>query len=116
MEQVEQFIDNEGSRPRQAASGWEAWEAAPRDGPAVFVIDTERFDCGVVHGAWVDPTANPEELQEQLRQLLGREPQAGRWAIIDQIGLGPLMAPERLAIEELGGLIEETSSGVTPHE
>lgn len=88
--------------PEAPAGGWSAWEAAPRDGPGIFVIDTLAFDQGgELRGRWVDPTGAPETLRAQVRELLGREPVAGSWAIIDQVGLGPVMAPETLAVDEV---------------
>lgn len=104
---MEQFNNTTGEALN--ADGWEAWDAVPRDGPAVFVVDTKVFDTDSrVRGRWLDPSASAGALREQLRQLLGRDPEPGSWAIIDQVGLGPLMAPETLAIEEMAGIIEET--------
>ena len=53
----------------------------------------------------------PEALYEQVRALLGREPVEGSWAIIDQVGLGPLMVPERLEIEEVRSAAQEVAGG-----
>jgi hypothetical protein len=75
-------------------TGWDAWDAVPRDGPAVFVVDAEAFDRGEVIGRWIDPFGEQVDINEQLRQLVGDNPDQGRWAIVDQIGLGPAAAPE----------------------
>lgn len=92
--------------------GWRAWEAAPRDGPAIFVIDTRVFDDdGEIRGRWLDPNIAPEVLYEQVRALLGREPVEGSWAIIDQVGLGPLMVPETLGVNEVRSAAEELAGG-----
>ncbi|HSH59422.1 MAG TPA: hypothetical protein VK988_07230, partial [Acidimicrobiales bacterium] len=82
--------------------------AAPRDGPGLFVIDTRAFDnAGEIRGRWLDPDVEPEVLYDQVRQLLGREPVEGAWAVIDQVGLGPLMVPETMAIDEVAAVIRE---------
>ncbi len=92
--------------------GWRAWEAAPRDGPAIFVIDTSMFDDhGELRGCWLDPNMAPEVLYEQVRALLGREPVEGSWAVIDQVGLGPLMLPETLGVDEVRSSAQELAGG-----
>ncbi len=82
-------------------SGWEAWNAAPRDGPAVFVVDAAAFDRGDVVGIWIDPYEQPDVVCEQLTELLGHEPEPGTWAIVDQTGVGPLMMSEEVGTDEL---------------
>lgn len=92
--------------------GWNAWEAAPRDGPGIFVIDTVALDRGgQLHGRWLDPTSEPETLRAQVRELLGREPVEGSWAIVDQVELGPVMAPETLAVDEVGAVAHDLAGG-----
>ncbi len=90
--------------------GWEAWDAVPRDGPAVFVVDTTAFDRGVVRGRWLDVGADPEALHTDLTELLGREPEEGSWAIIDQVGLGERMAPETMAIARLATVADDLAA------
>ena len=80
---------NEGLATETA--GWDAWDAVPRDGPAVFVVDAEAFDRGEVIGKWINPFIDHHEIDEQLRQLLGVEPKQGRWAIVDQVGLSRMV-------------------------
>jgi hypothetical protein len=93
--------ENEVRTELETADGWGAWEAVPRDGPAVFVVDTDAFDQGLVRGRWLDVSAGQTALHQALSELLGQEPKKGRWAIVDQIGLGGLMAPETMTIPEL---------------
>ncbi len=100
--------EREGGLEEQA-DGWRAWEAAPRDGPGIFVVDAAAFDDGRIQGRWLDPDAEPEVLYEQVRELLGREPVEGAWAVIDQVGLGPLMVPETMGIDEVGGSVHEAA-------
>jgi hypothetical protein len=83
-------------------SGWEAWDAVPRDGPAVFVVDTDALDrhqC--LRGRWLDLAASPEIIDTALGELLGRPVEEAGWAIVDQIGLGPRMAPQVVSGTEL---------------
>jgi len=94
----------------EVSDGWEAWDAVPRDGPAVFVIDTTAFDQGTVRGRWLDVSAGKEALHDGLTELLGREPEEGAWAIVDQIGLGELMAPETMSIANLTTVGEDLTA------
>lgn len=87
--------------------GWEAWDAVPQDGPAVFVIDTVVLEQQqALHGRWLDLSAGQTAAEAALRDLLQR-PIDGGWAIVDQVGLGPRMAPETIAAEELQRLPDE---------
>jgi hypothetical protein len=86
---------------RNQPSGWEAWDAVPRDGPAVFIVDTAALDSGELHGCWFDPTLPVDILSEQLRRFVGAELTEGRIAVVDQIGLGPLMMSEKPVVDEL---------------
>ncbi len=93
METMKQHINND--------SGWEAWEAAPRDGPAVFIVDAEAWDQGVIRGRWCDPYLPVEQITEQVEALLGRPTTDGSWAIVDQVGLGGRMMEEQSPLEAL---------------
>ncbi len=94
----------------EVPDGWEAWDAVPRDGPAVFVVDTAAFDHGVVRGRWLDVGAGPETLHTDLTELLGHPPEAGTWAIIDQVGLGERMAPETMAVAGLATVADDLAA------
>ncbi len=86
----------------RSRDGWGEWNAIPRDGPAVFVVDMEIADRERrIQGRWIDPTETTEEIERQLAELLGRMPDEGSWAIVDQVGLGPLMVPEVLAATDI---------------
>lgn len=88
--------------------GWDAWDAVPRDGPAVFVIDTQQLKAeGRVHGRWIDLRDEPRVIRGQLSELVGQRCRSDGWAIVDQVGLGPRMAPEQVSVEELAGLAEQ---------
>jgi len=97
-----------------ASDGWEAWDAVPRDGPSVFVVDTKAFDHGVVRGRWLDVSADGAALHDQLTELLGREPEEGSWAIIDQVGLGALMVPETMPTSGLSTVVADLAAECGP--
>lgn len=92
--------------------GWEAWDAVPRDGPAVFVVDTAAFDQGVIRGRWLGVAGGDPKLHAALTELLGQKPEEGSWAVVDQIGLGPVMAPETMTAAELTTVAEELRPGI----
>jgi hypothetical protein len=85
----------------------DAWDAVPRDGPGLFVIDTAAYDCEQVRGRWIDPTAEPALIELQLQELLGRWPEPGSWAVVDQVGLGEVMVPEVLDLDAVSRLTPE---------
>lgn len=100
MERITQEQDDE--RGREINEGWDAWNAVPRDGPAVFVVDLQAMETqGRVHGRWMNPMRKSEEVTAELREVLGREPDVNTWAVIDQVDLGPRMIPDTLAPMEL---------------
>src|SRR5262245_17302404 len=104
MEQQPTTGTNDGGDAR----GWDAWEAAPRDGPAVFVIDAPRLDThGELRGAWIDPTVGTATVALEIAKLLGRKPNIGEWAIIDQIGLGAEMLAETFNLSDLNAVLDE---------
>lgn len=93
---------NEGS---ENGNGWDAWDAVPRDGPAVFVIDTGVLDGeGRVYGRWIDLAVGRTAVLGQLNDLLGVDPTPTEWAIVDQVGLGDRMAPEVVSPDEMATL------------
>lgn len=82
---------------------FDQWDAAPRDGPAVFIVDTATYDRhGTPWGRWIDPTREPEAVRSDIEECVGIElTEAGQWAVVDQIGLGDAMIPEQLSIDAL---------------
>lgn len=84
--------------------GWDEWEAVPRDGPAVFAVDSRALDEGVIRGRWLDVHADQVTLRKELGELLGQGPEAGAWVVVDQVGLGELMAPETMTVTDLAAL------------
>ena len=84
--------------------GFNAWDAVPRDGPAVFIIDIARLDNEErLHGRWIDLDGSPAAVAAQVAEATGGAG-AGSWAIVDQTGLGTRMVPEDFPLSELPGL------------
>jgi hypothetical protein len=110
MERMSNRNNGNGLENGSEVSGWEAWDAVPRDGPAVFVVDVGALDHGVVRGRWLDARAEQEVLHGELTELLGSEPEEGAWAIVDQVGLGELMAPETMTVPELATVAEDLAA------
>jgi hypothetical protein len=109
--------ENERAQPSsvEAEAGWQAWNALPRDGPAVFVIDTDALsEEGRLHGRWLDPTVGAATFGLEVAKLIGHRPDADNWAIVDQVGLGEAMLPETFELPELDAVIAETGPGATP--
>lgn len=79
-----------------AATGWEAYDAAPRDGPWLFVAVTEAWDCGEIRGAWVRATASTDEVLDVLAAAVGQRYEADELAVVDQVGI-VRQVPEMLA-------------------
>lgn len=99
--------ENGWNEVAEAAEGWEAWEAVTRDGPAVFVVDTAAFDHGLVRGRWLGVADGQPMLHAELTELLGHQPEEGSWAVIDQIGLGAVMAPETMTVADLATVADD---------
>lgn len=79
------------------------WDAPPRDGPAVLVINSEILDEeGRLSGRWIDPTAGRDQVRKDIADASNAHPDDPReWAVVDQIGLGPQMLPEHLSVGAL---------------
>ncbi len=86
---------------RQSDPLLDAWDALPR-GPAIFIatLDGDR----PTRGTWVS-LDQPERYFFGELDLLLSEPadnqQNRQWLILDQIGIGEAMLPERLSLAAL---------------
>lgn len=79
-----------------------AYDAVPRDGPAVFAADAAALDQGGwPRGRWLNPLASVPMLERQLAEVFGPDAQPGEWVVIDQHELGPVMVPEVIAVRAL---------------
>ncbi len=80
---------------------WQAYDAVPRAGPAVFAVRTALLDTGIIDGQWIDPTGTAEAVGASLAEVTGQPGELGGYTIIDQTGLGPTMVDEDLTPAEL---------------
>lgn len=89
------------------------WDRTPRDGPAVFVLDTATFDrYGTRWGRWLDPTQEPAEVRSELVEAIGTDlVDNGDWAVVDQVGLGSEMLPEEVSIDALVRIARDRIGG-----
>lgn len=85
------------------------YDAVPRDGPAVFVADIKGFDeSGDYVGNWIRLDRPNQEVQEELRAVVNGQPE--RFAIIDQVDMGPVMVDEDASLPELLDLADEAGA------
>jgi hypothetical protein len=110
---MEQGQSREGSG--SGRDPWlDAYDAVPRDGPAVFVMDTASpAHEGPPRGRWLDPTQPADVLHRQIGEVVGDS--SNGWAIIDQVGLGPIMVPEQLSLSALSRLARRWSGREARH-
>ena len=91
----------------------DAWDALPR-GPAIFIATCEGERP--VHGAWVD-LSQPEHYFFAELDLLMSEPDEQQrqreWVVLDQVGIGETMMPERLSLSGLHTVLAARRGGRT---
>lgn len=74
------------------------WDATPRDGPAVLVVNTRLLDQGIgLEGGWVQLDGSVPEVAQRLGEIVGGGDQ-GDYAVVDQVGLGPIMWDDEVAM------------------
>src|SRR5262245_37684230 len=79
-----------------------SYDAVPRDGPAVFVANTDVLDeDGTADGAWLDASSPPDVLKAGIEFVTGQAAGLGGWAVIDQVGLGPIAVDEDWPLAQL---------------
>lgn len=93
-------------------------EAAPRDGPRIYVASLSDYNAGILHGRWIEPDDGPEAMQGQIDEMLRESPTTARygdkaeeWAIHDFEGFGSL----RLGEYEALSTIARIAAGITEH-
>jgi hypothetical protein len=91
---------NEGG---QRQPHWlDAYDAVPRDGPAVLLATTDLRDGETPRGGWVDVSEDEMQVWRDVEAAVGAVAVGdGRWEIIDQIDMGPQMLPDQLSLSEL---------------
>ena len=55
----------------------------------IYIACLEAYNNGMLHGAWIEPSADVEELQEQIDAILKKSPMpsADEWAVHDYDGV-----------------------------
>jgi len=81
-------------------------------GPRIYVASLSDYNAGILHGRWLDATAQPEDIETQISEMLADSPTTKRygdvaeeWAIHDYEGFGqahlsewePILGISRLA-------------------
>jgi len=64
-----------------------SYDAVPRDGPHIFVVDAVAWDRGEFAGAWVPADANGGLVLRHLSGVLRREVDIEDLAVVDQVGV-----------------------------
>ncbi len=74
-----------------------------KDQPQIYVACLAAYNNGKLHGAWIDPTQEPEEILEQIALMLSKspEPRAEEYAIHDHEGFYGLEIKEHTNIEDV---------------
>ncbi len=78
----------------------------------IYVADLAAYNNGKLHGVWIDATQDPEDIQEQINEMLADSPEqdAEEYAIHDYEGFGGYGLGEYEGIEtahEIACFIEE---------
>jgi len=105
MSENQETSGSEGENPET--------EARPRPVPRIYVASLSDYNDGRLVGRWIDAAIEPEELAQQVEDMLASSPTPGaeEWAIHDYEGFGPLPLSEyeRLAI------VSRVACGIAEH-
>ncbi|MET3601110.1 antirestriction protein ArdA [Martelella mangrovi] len=74
--------------------------------PRIYVACLASYNNGILHGAWIDASADVEEMQEEIAAMLKRSPmpEAEEWRIDDFEDLGHL--PDLVSLEDVARQVE----------
>jgi len=70
----------------------------------VYVADLAAYNNGFLHGVWIDATLDPDEMQEQVNEMLKATPldeEAEEYAIHDFEGFGAYRVSEYEGLESV---------------
>jgi len=66
--------------------------------PRIYVASLSDYNAGILHGRWLDATAQPEDIERQISEMLTDSPTTRRygdvaeeWAIHDYEGFSPFV-------------------------
>lgn len=78
------IVDKGGQRPPASA------EALAEEKPSVYVASLADYNAGRLHGTWIDPAQDLDEVHEAVSEMLrrSRTPGAEEYAIHDFSGFG----------------------------
>lgn len=81
----------------------ERFDAVPRDGPAVFIVNRAAFDRGELVGGWLPVSDDVEAMTTAVEDIIGDTIESSRrsWIIIDQIDMGGTMIDEDAPLDTL---------------
>jgi antirestriction protein len=51
-------------------------------GPRIYVASLTDYNAGILHGEWIDATQDPEDIAEDIRQMLASSPTAKREGVV----------------------------------
>ena len=92
-----------GETPRQAEhhETEQGHEVGTYPHPHIWIASLADYVSGRLHGAWIDATQTPEQLETAARAILASSPEAGaeEWAIHDYDGFGTLRLGEYESFE-----------------
>lgn len=88
-------------------------ELDSRAHPRIWIASLTDYNNGRLHGAWIDATQDPDDLEQAAWRVLATspEPDAEEWAIHDYDGFGPL----RLGEYEPFADISAVARGIAEH-
>jgi antirestriction protein len=80
--------------------------------PRIYVACLASYNAGLLHGEWIDPAQDLEDLYNEIQAMLAASPVQGaeEWAIHDYEGFTPLNLGEHPPLDqvrEIALLIEE---------
>lgn len=89
------------------------FEGGPQVPPRIYVASLSDYNAWRLHGAWLDASADVEELEAGVRTMLAasEEPGAEEWAIHDYEGFGPLRLGEYEGLSNIAAL----TAGMAEH-
>ncbi len=76
----------------------------------IYVADLAAYNCGMLHGRWIDATQGADGIREEIQEMLAQTPLkneiAEEYAIHDQNGFGKLELHEYISIERVAEYAE----------
>lgn len=78
--------------------------------PRIYVACLASYNAGKLHGKWIDANQEPDDIREEIAEMLKASPIAGaeEYAIHDSEGLGSISEHEGIDdVAELAALVDE---------